>query len=108
MKVLIAGGLVSMALLVAMGNARADDAKAMAEKKGCFGCHALDHIIVGPAWKDVSARYKGDPEAEKKLVQSVMTGSSGKWGSKVHMQAQKQLTPDEASRLVRYILSLQK
>lgn len=105
MKMLILGGLVSVAMLLAAG-ARADDARAMAEKKGCFGCHALDHIIVGPAWKNVAAKYRGNPEAEKKLLQSIMTGSGGQWGDKVHMQAQKQLTAAEAGMLVRYILSL--
>ena len=107
MKKTLAAGLVSVSLIMMMGVASADENQELAKKNGCFGCHAIGHVIVGPAWNDVSAKYKNDPDAEKKLTHSILTGSSGKWGTKVHMKANN-LPPNEAATLARYILSLKK
>ncbi|MEW5755734.1 MAG: c-type cytochrome [Pseudomonadota bacterium] len=100
--------LVPVALLIQTPHAMAEDGMALAKKSGCLACHALDKTIVGPAWNDVAEKYKNDPEAHTKLVQSVLTGSSGKWGSKVHMKAQNQVPQEDVSKLVDYILSLKK
>ncbi len=39
------------------------DAKALAQSKGCLGCHQIDMKVVGPAYKDVAAKYAGDAGA---------------------------------------------
>jgi S-disulfanyl-L-cysteine oxidoreductase SoxD len=53
----------------------------LAKKSGCTGCHALAGKLVGPAFRDVAARYKGDAGAEAKLIAKVKQGGSGIWGA---------------------------
>jgi cytochrome c len=80
--------------------AQADLAKA----KNCMACHAIGSKLVGPAFKDVAAKYAGQKDAEDKLVQKVMKGGSGVWGA-VPMPANPQVTEAEARSLVRWVLS---
>jgi len=75
MKKIIA--LTAGLLIVASGNVMADEA--LAKKSGCFACHAIDKKIVGPGWKDVAARYKGDAGARDSLIAKVKTGGKGNW-----------------------------
>ncbi len=64
-------GIVLAAVLFAAGNAHAalDNAaaEALMKKDGCAACHAIDKKIVGPAYQDVAAKYKGDKDAPAKL-----------------------------------------
>lgn len=77
----------------------------LAQKKNCLACHAVDKKLVGPAYKDVAAKYKGDKTAEAKLTEKVQKGGSGVWGQ-IPMPANPQVNPDEAKTLVKWILSL--
>ena len=79
MKALMLTIALAGSMLVA-GQANADDAKALAQKSGCLACHSVDAKILGPAYKDVAAKYKGDKAAEAKLVEKVKKGGSGTWG----------------------------
>lgn len=45
----------------------------------CLACHAVDHKVVGPAWKDVAAKYKSEAGARDKLVEKVIKGGNGNW-----------------------------
>ncbi len=77
-----------------------------AKKAGCLSCHAVDRKVVGPAYKDVAAKYKGDPGAEAKLIKKVKGGGSGVWG-KVMMPANLgKMTDEEYKTTVAWILSL--
>ena len=49
-------------------------------KGGCMACHAKDKKLVGPAFKDVAAKYKGQADAISKLTEKVRKGGSGVWG----------------------------
>jgi cytochrome c len=80
--------------------AQADLAKA----KNCMACHAIGTKLVGPAYKDVAAKYAGQKGAEDKLVQKVMKGGSGVWGP-VPMPANPQVSEAEARSLVKWVLS---
>ncbi|WP_152552654.1 c-type cytochrome [Pandoraea sp. E26] len=62
--------------------AQVDAAKAtsIASKNMCFSCHAADHKIVGPAYREVAEKYKGDSGAMAKLMKKVKQGGSGVWG----------------------------
>jgi cytochrome c len=93
---LTAGALVSN---VAMANAD------LAKAKNCMACHAIGNKVVGPAYKDVAAKYAGKKDAEAMLVKKVMNGGSGVWGP-VPMPANPQVTEAEAQTLVKWILSL--
>jgi cytochrome c len=76
----------------------------LARAKNCLACHAVNSKLVGPAYKDVAAKYAGQKGAEDKLVQKVMKGGSGVWGS-VPMPANPQVTEAEAHTLVKWVLS---
>ena len=97
---------------VAVASSSAPEEKSMpplAKENNCTVCHAIDKRVVGPAWMDVSKKYKGDPNAEARLVAKVSKGGAGVWGS-MPMPAndasgQKQ---DQIRTLVRFILGLAK
>ena len=77
-------------------------AKALAAQKACMGCHAVDKKIVGPAYKDVAAKYKG--MAAKDLAASIKAGGSGKWGA-IPMPPQPTLSDAEAETLAAWVLA---
>lgn len=76
----------------------------LAQKKNCMACHAVDKKLVGPAYKDVAAKYKGDKTAVDKLTAKVMKGGVGTWGQ-IPMPANPQVTEAEAKQLVQWVLS---
>ena len=97
--------LVAAALaLFAAGNASAVDPADLAKKSGCLACHAVDKKLVGPAYKDVAAKYKGDKTAEAKLVEKVKKGGSGVWGA-VPMPPNTLVKDDDIKTLVKWVLS---
>lgn len=77
----------------------------LAQKKNCMACHALDKKLVGPAYKEVAAKYAGDKDAVAKLSAKVIKGGSGSWGQ-VPMPANPQVSEAEAKQLVTWILSV--
>ena len=77
---------------------------ALAQSKNCMSCHAVDKKLVGPAYKDVAAKYAGQKDAVDKLTQKVLKGGSGVWGA-VPMPANPQVTEAEAKQLVQWVLS---
>ncbi|MEY2891035.1 MAG: hypothetical protein RJA98_943 [Pseudomonadota bacterium] len=76
----------------------------LAQKKNCMACHAVDKKLVGPAYKDVAAKYAGQKDAVDKLTQKVMKGGAGVWGP-VPMPANTQVSAAEAKQLVEWVLS---
>src|SRR6478672_1060044 len=73
----------------------------LAKSKNCMACHAVATKVVGPAFKDVAAKYAGQKDAEDKLTQKVLKGGSGVWGP-VPMPANAQLSEAEARTLVKW------
>lgn len=53
----------------------------LAKKSGCLACHSVEKKVVGPAWKDVAAKYKGDASAKATLVDRIKKGGKGNWTS---------------------------
>jgi len=51
----------------------------LAKKSGCLACHSVEKKIVGPAWKDVAAKYKGDAGAKAMLIGKIKKGGKGNW-----------------------------
>jgi cytochrome c len=78
---------------------------ALATSKNCMACHGVDKKIVGPAYKDVAAKYKTDKAGADKLATKIMKGGSGVWGQ-VPMPANTQVSEADAKKLVAWILSL--
>jgi cytochrome c len=94
-------GVVALGVMVSNGAmANADLAKA----KNCIACHAAANKLVGPSWKDIATKYSGQKDAEDKLVQKVLKGSSGTWGA-VPMPANAQVNDAEARTLVKWVLT---
>lgn len=81
------------------------DAMALAKKNGCLVCHAVDKKIVGPAWKDVAAKYRGDAGAEARLMEKIAKGGSGVWGS-IAMPPNPKLSEADRRALAKFVLSL--
>jgi cytochrome c len=82
------------------------DGRALAQKSGCFVCHAIDKKSVGPAWRDVAAKYRGDAGAEAKLVAKVSKGGSGAWGSTPMPANSPRVKDADIRALVKFTLSL--
>lgn len=104
MKTILIAALLSM---VAVPAAAADAGWALLQKSGCTACHALDKKIVGPAYVDVAAKYRGDPSAPAKLAAKIKTGGAGVWGP-VAMPPNTMVSDADIKTLVAYILSLKK
>jgi len=77
--------------------------EALARKNDCLGCHAVSTKLVGPAYKEVAARYAGQADAQDQLVQSIRNGSVGKWGE-LPMPAHPKLSEADAHKLAAWIL----
>lgn len=100
------------ALLVASSWQATGDPQALQEqmvelawKRGCFNCHDLETTIRGPAWQDVGARYRDDPEALERLVLVVRNGGGGNWGDD-YMTANRRVPEEDIRQLVGWILTL--
>jgi cytochrome c len=76
----------------------------LAKKHACFACHTADKKMVGPAYKDVAAKYRGDKDAAMKLAQKVKNGSQGVWGT-VPMPPNSAVPDADINALVKWILS---
>lgn len=81
------------------------EAMQLAKKNNCFACHAIDKKIVGPAWKDVAAKYRGDTGAEARLSDKIAKGGSGVWGV-MAMPASPQISDGDRKTLAKFVLSL--
>jgi cytochrome c len=92
-------------VIVCMAGAPASASPELAQKKNCMSCHQVDAKLIGPAYKDVAAKYAGQADAPARLAQKVIKGGSGVWGA-VPMPANQQVNEAEAKQLVQWILSL--
>jgi cytochrome c len=101
MKTLLLLAAVTGATLAAPAFASAD----LAQKKNCMACHATDKKLVGPAYKEVAAKYAGDKTAADKLAEKILKGGSGVWGP-VPMPANPQVSAAEAKQLAQWVLTV--
>jgi cytochrome c len=92
------------ALFAALASTSAMANADLAKAKNCMACHAVANKLVGPAFKDIAAKYAGQKDAEDKLSAKVQKGGSGAWGA-VPMPANPQVSEAEAHTLVKWVLS---
>jgi len=93
---------------LAQGHQKADVATVatgLMAANGCKACHSLDTKIVGPAFKDVAVKYKGDKKALDYLVNKIGKGGNGVWGE-TNMPSFATLSVEERTALATYVLSL--
>lgn len=81
----------------------ADDA--LAKKNNCLACHATDSKLIGPAYKEIAAKYKGDDSALGNLVEKIKSGGGGIWGD-IPMPPNAAVSDEDAKTLVNWILSM--
>jgi cytochrome c len=79
--------------------------QAMLAKSDCLSCHRVDIKLVGPAYKDVAAKYAANEDNYNMLVAKIMNGGSGNWGQ-VAMAAHPSLPAADVRKMVQYILSI--
>jgi cytochrome c len=94
--------VMAAAGIVMAGQANADEA--LAKAKNCMACHAIDKKLVGPSYKDVAAKYKGDAKAPATLAAKIKAGGKGAWGE-IPMPPNN-VTPEEATKLATWVLSI--
>lgn len=82
----------------------------LAKTSGCLACHSVEKKIVGPAWKDVAAKYKEDSNAKATLIDKVKKGGKGNWteitGGAPMPPYSPRVTDENIEKLVDFILSL--
>ncbi|WP_322030542.1 c-type cytochrome [Paraburkholderia sp. J76] len=78
---------------------------ALAQQQNCMSCHSVTRNFMGPALRDVAAKYAGKPEAQAYLTHKILEGSTGVWGV-VPMPANTQLNPAQAAELASWVLTL--
>ena len=91
------------AMVLATGVASADEA--LARKHACLSCHQVAKKVVGPAYKDVAAKYRGDAKALEHLVNVIKKGGKGVWGP-IPMPPNPQVSDADAKKLAEWVLSL--
>ena len=96
--------LITLALaLTVAAPAMAD--LALAKSKNCMACHSVDKKLVGPAYKEVAAKYAGQKDAVDKLAAKIIKGGSGVWGA-VPMPANTQVNEADAKKLATWVMTL--
>lgn len=78
---------------------------ALATSKNCMSCHQVERKVLGPSFKDISAKYKGNAGAGAMLADKIRKGGSGVWGP-VPMPANNQVSEADAKKLSAWVLSL--
>lgn len=97
----------ALTLLATVGIVTAGAASAneeLAKKSACTACHAVDKKLVGPSYKEVAAKYKGQKDAEAKLIDKVKKGGVGTWGQ-VPMPANAAVKDEDIKTLVKWVLA---
>ena len=93
---------VAAAGMLAAGQAAADEA--LAKKHNCLACHTVDKKGVGPAYREIAKKYKGQDVAAK-LQEKVKKGGQGVWGP-VPMPPTAAVPDADIKTLVDWILKM--
>ena len=100
--------LAAVLLLGMLAGLPAQASEAMMKKARCNACHAVDRKVVGPAFREVAARYRGDGQVADKLFAKVRAGGSGNWGD-IPMMANgpERISDDDLKAVLGWILGLE-
>src|SRR3569832_430732 len=66
-------------LALSAAQANAEEGLELAKKSGCLACHSVEKKVVGPAWQDLSNKYKRDAGAKARMEEKVKKGGKGNW-----------------------------
>ncbi len=107
-----AGKVAATAATAPTGNALSDNPDyqkglALVAGSDCLTCHKTSEKNIGPAYKDVAAKYENTEENVKMLAAKVIKGGSGNWGA-IPMTPHPQLKQEDVEQMIKYILLLKK
>lgn len=97
--------LAAFALMAQLSPLQAEASPELMKAKNCATCHQVDTKFIGPAFKDVAAKYSGRKDAQAVLVNKVMKGGVGVWGQ-IPKPPATNLSKEEAQTLVKWVLTL--
>ncbi len=95
---------ITLALLVAPAAQASED---LAKKYNCLACHQIDKKIIGPAYQEVAAKYKGQADAATTLAAKIKAGGVGVWGQ-IPMPPNPTVPDADLQALVTWILGMAK
>ncbi|HQT81115.1 MAG: hypothetical protein B7Z60_02905 [Ferrovum sp. 37-45-19] len=104
MKSLLSLSVACTITLATLSTYAAEKGETLAAQNGCLSCHAVDHKILGPAYKDVAKKYQGVAGIEDKLFQKVRHGGGGVWGA-MAMPAQTKVSDADLHTILKWVLS---
>jgi cytochrome c len=81
------------------------NAEFLMEKSDCYSCHSVDTKLIGPSFSEISKKYMNNKASIQLLADKIINGGSGVWGE-VPMQAHSQMSKEDATEMVNFILSL--
>lgn len=107
MKSIVTVLAAAVAATFAAGALAADakSGEALAKSSGCLACHTTEKKLIGPSYKDVAAKYRGNKAAEAELVKRVKAGSKGVWGD-IPMPPNAHVKDEDIKAIVQWVLSL--
>ncbi|MET0066703.1 MAG: c-type cytochrome [Candidatus Thiodiazotropha sp.] len=105
MKTMLLSAGAAVMILSGVSSASATEMLPLATQRGCSACHQVDNKVVGPAYKEVAAKYKGQEGAVDMLVAKVKAGGSGVWGP-VPMPPNAHVSDEDIKTVVEWIMSL--
>lgn len=85
------------------GSSEVVDVQSLLISNACLGCHAVDTKVVGPAFRDVAAKYRDDPKAPGKVAANIRRGGAEQWGEAM-MPPMPNLTEVQAQQLAEFVL----
>lgn len=106
MSVAALAGVSSACASAATAVTAADIANAQAIYKAnaCISCHSAERKVIGPAYRDIAAKYKNDAGAQAHLEKVVRVGGSGVWGA-IPMPSHPRMSDADIKTVVNWILA---
>lgn len=99
-------GIAVVLLLGISASAGAASPEELSRSAGCIACHMADARLVGPSWKEIAARYKGDAKAPASLAARLRVGGTGVWGQVPMPATPRERVPDaDLAALVDWVLA---
>ena len=95
--------ILSIALITATLSASAIASEELAKAKNCLTCHSAERKIVGPSYKEITAKRGAEKGAEAALAAKIKNGSKGEWGQ-VPMPPNA-VSDAEAATLAKWVLT---
>jgi cytochrome c len=105
MKKLVSALAIGGLAALAAAPASAQNVDDLLKKHACLSCHAVDKKLVGPSYKDVAAKYRGQAGVEKTLAEKVKKGGQGVWGQ-IPMPPNPNVPDADLNAMVKYIMSV--